>query len=94
MSAQGWVACETCGGKGSYAVQSSRGPLETDDLPCPDCADGLVPSEAVVEAAALPIHNKSPKCYESFSNEDDACTCRRKARTALIAARRYEEGQT
>jgi len=32
--------------------------------------------------------------YESFSNEDDACTCRRKARTALIAARRYEEGQT
>lgn len=30
-------ACETCGGRGYDAVQSTRGPLETDKIPCPDC---------------------------------------------------------
>lgn len=30
--------CRDCGGSGIINVQSTRGPLETDAIPCPSCA--------------------------------------------------------
>ena len=38
-----------------------------------------------LEAAALEIHNRSPKCYEQFGDEDDGCHCVQKAREAIGA---------
>lgn len=45
----GWETCPTCEGKGGYNVQSTRGPIETDYLVCPDCVDGMVPGPQLVE---------------------------------------------
>ena len=48
----GFVVCDECEGKGALVVQSSRGPLATDDVPCSKCrGSGLVATDELREKA-------------------------------------------
>lgn len=45
------------------------------------------PTPDQIEAVALVIHNKSPKCYEAFGDLDDGCACMVKAEAALLSVK-------
>lgn len=56
LRADGWEACRTCGGSGDE-MQDSMTALGVPGGwvpvgPCPDCVDGVVPPDWMVEAAA------------------------------------------
>lgn len=79
----GWETCPTCEGKGGYNVQSTRGPIETDYLVCPDCVDGMVPGPQLVERCADAARQvvQGPE-YATFPVA---------AKAVLLASRREEQ---
>ncbi|HEY7822146.1 MAG TPA: hypothetical protein VIG24_04910 [Acidimicrobiia bacterium] len=79
---QGWETCDECEDGLLYGTPSftESHPLP---VPCPDCANGLVPPAGMVEAAAEAIFTHGP----IGSTPDQA---REQARAALVAAARRE----
>src|SRR5690606_3236849 len=54
LRADGWTECGTCGGSGK--VDSSCSDQCDYEVACPDCVDGRVPPDGMVEAAARWAH--------------------------------------
>lgn len=94
--ARGWVECGTCGGKGegSYEIEGWAG-NDTAYVDCPDCVEGLVPPDGMVEAACeaswsawwegrrRPWHLEQEPSIKQLWREH--------IRAALVAAERWEE---
>jgi len=89
----GWPECETCGGSGK--VDSSCSDQCDYEIACPDCVDGRVPPDGMVEAAARWAHAEMGRrsgvglTWEVAYPEEQA-DYMRIARSMLVAAARWE----
>lgn len=84
LTDRGWVTCERCEGD----------PHKIDRWTCPDCVDGLVPPEGMVEAAGrAAFQQRHPdgrwNRQRNFSKKKWCDT----QRAALVAAARWEREQ-
>lgn len=52
LGALGFVTCQTCDGGGEVQYR------QTDIIPCPDCAGGVVPSDEMIERVAAIEHDQ------------------------------------
>src|SRR5690606_13522890 len=91
--ADGWTVCGTCGGSGKVASSCSD---QCDyEVACPDCVDGRVPPDGMVEAAARWAHAEMGRrsgvglTWEVAYPEEQA-DYMRIARSMLVAAARWE----
>lgn len=79
-----WITCPTCGGDGiEYAWPDDAA---ADTHLCPDCSDGLVPSDGEIEAAAVAMSRVASGPGLGIN----ADTWLALARASLVAARRYQ----
>src|SRR5690606_10670344 len=89
----GWTECGTCGGSGKVASSCSD---QCDyEVACPDCVNGLVPPDGMVEAAAKAMYARmyarwSTRFTWPDTNEGARRTWLLLARAALVAAARWE----
>ena len=75
----GWTECGTCGGSGKVASSCSD---QCDyEVACPDCVDGRVPPDGMVDAAYSVLMGNG--IHELPIDESDV-------RRALVAAARWE----
>ena len=59
--------CNNCDGKGFDTVQSTRGPYETDDLPCPSCSgSGTTWPDELIEAMVAVYSQDEHVRYNKF----------------------------
>src|SRR5690606_4399256 len=93
LRADGWTECGTCGGSGK--VDSSCSDQCDYEVACPDCVDGRVPPDGMVEAAARWAHAEMGRrsgvglTWEAAYPEEQA-DYMRIARSMLVAAARWE----
>ena len=93
LRADGWTVCGTCGGGGKVASSCSD---QCDyEIACPDCVDGRVPPDGMVETAARWAHTEMGRrsgvglTWEVAYPEEQA-DYMRIARSMLVAAARWE----
>ena len=93
LRADGWTVCGTCGGSGKVASSCSD---QCDyEIACPDCVDGRVPPDGMVEAAAKAIHDNDRGTRPTEDERWDQLGEIQEfyhllARAALVAAARWE----
>lgn len=76
----GWVKCGTCGGTDEVTADGQRpNRLNPTEGPCPDCVEGLVPPEGMVEFVR-----------QETMRGDRLTFSQTTIRTHLIAAARWE----